>query len=143
MESFYKKLQLRWSDLDPNFHVRHSVYYDWGAMVRTEFLFAVGLTPSFMVKNHMGPVLFHEEAHFRRELKFGDEITMNAELVGSKRDYSRFVISHKIMRGEEFCAEVKVMGAWIDTQKRKLTVPNKEASEMLAKLPQGENFEWV
>jgi acyl-CoA thioesterase FadM len=31
MTSFSKELSFRWSDLDPNFHVRHSAYYDFGA----------------------------------------------------------------------------------------------------------------
>ena len=30
--------RLRWSDLDPNGHVRHSVYYDWAATVRLAYL---------------------------------------------------------------------------------------------------------
>lgn len=38
MEKFIQEIQLRWSDLDPNFHLRHSVYYDWGAFCRIEFL---------------------------------------------------------------------------------------------------------
>ena len=38
MKEFKNSIQLRWSDLDPNFHVRHSVYYDWGAFCRIEFL---------------------------------------------------------------------------------------------------------
>ena len=38
MSEFNRMIQLRWSDLDPNFHIRHSVYYDWGAFVRVEFL---------------------------------------------------------------------------------------------------------
>ena len=38
MEEFSLDIQLRWSDLDPNDHIRHSVYYDWGAMCRMEYL---------------------------------------------------------------------------------------------------------
>ena len=38
MKDFIKEIQVRWSDLDPNFHLRHSVYYDWGAYCRIEFL---------------------------------------------------------------------------------------------------------
>jgi acyl-CoA thioester hydrolase len=38
MTSFSKQLSFRWSDLDPNFHVRHSAYYDFGAQHRIEIL---------------------------------------------------------------------------------------------------------
>jgi acyl-CoA thioester hydrolase len=57
MSAYIKPLEIRWSDLDPNFHVRHSVYYDFGAYVRICFLNEHGLTPAFMLKHQFGPVL--------------------------------------------------------------------------------------
>ena len=38
MGTFTKEISIRWSDLDPNFHVRHSAYYDFGAQHRIEIL---------------------------------------------------------------------------------------------------------
>ena len=38
MELFEQPITIRWSDLDPNGHVRHSVYYDFGAQARLSFL---------------------------------------------------------------------------------------------------------
>ena len=43
MTSFSKHLTFRWADLDPNFHVRHSVYYDCAAQHRMEILDSLGL----------------------------------------------------------------------------------------------------
>ena len=74
MNAFNKKLSIRWADLDPNFHLRHSVYYDFGAEQRVEILEANGLTLKFMQENHLGPVLFREECIFRREIRLGDEV---------------------------------------------------------------------
>ena len=37
MEVYSKKLEVRWADLDPNFHVLHSKYYDFGAYCRLSF----------------------------------------------------------------------------------------------------------
>ena len=48
MKKFIKEIQLRWSDLDPNFHLRHSIYYDWGAFCRIEFLREFDLTAHIM-----------------------------------------------------------------------------------------------
>ena len=39
MASFIKEISFRWSDLDPNFHVRHSAYYDFGASTIAHELF--------------------------------------------------------------------------------------------------------
>jgi acyl-CoA thioester hydrolase len=34
MNQYSKKIDIRWSDIDANFHLRHSVYYDLGAFLR-------------------------------------------------------------------------------------------------------------
>ena len=67
-------IQLRWSDLDPNFHLRHSVYYDWGVVCRVEFLDKYDLNAATMQRLHIGPILFREECVFRKEIRSGDKI---------------------------------------------------------------------
>ena len=143
MKTFIRPLQIRWSDMDPNFHVRHSIYYDFGAQLRTEFLFSHGLTPQVMMKHQVGPVLFREEALFKRELRYGDDLQMNLKAYRLKRDGSRFAMRHEILRGEEICAVLSVEGAWIDTQKRKLTAPPEIARQVLDELPRTDDFEWL
>lgn len=81
MAIFSMPLQIRWADLDPNFHLRHSVYYDWGALCRINFLNTHGLTPMVMQKLHFGPIIFREEAIFRKEVKFNDEVSINLKLI--------------------------------------------------------------
>jgi acyl-CoA thioester hydrolase len=55
MQSYDLKIDLRWADLDPNFHLRHSVYYDYGAHIRFSFLHEQGLTHKILVENHLAP----------------------------------------------------------------------------------------
>jgi acyl-CoA thioester hydrolase len=50
-------LQLRWADIDANFHVRHSVYYDWAALCRITFMHEKGLTESVYHQFNIGPIL--------------------------------------------------------------------------------------
>ena len=38
METFISRLDVRWRDIDANFHVLHSKYYDYAATCRMEFL---------------------------------------------------------------------------------------------------------
>ena len=71
MTSFTNQISLRWSDLDPNFHVRHSAYYDFGAQHRIEILESLGLTMKVLQQQHFGPILFREECIFRKEIKLG------------------------------------------------------------------------
>ena len=84
MINYSKLVEIRWSDLDPNFHVRHSVYYDFGAFVRMSFLTANGLDASVLLQHHLGPILFREECQFKREIHFGDEVSIDLVLICTK-----------------------------------------------------------
>ncbi len=144
MESYQKEMDIRWSDLDPNFHLRHSVYYDWGAMIRTNFLYDCGLTATVMLQHHIGPILFREEARFKREIVFGDHITISLQLLKATRNFGRWAIQHDIVKnGETICAHITVEGAWMDTRLRKLTIPPEIAIDVFSKMPMDKNFSWI
>lgn len=144
MNEFSRSLQLRWSDLDPNFHLRHSVYYDWGAFCRVEFLNEYGLTADVMIKLGFGPILFREECVFRREIRSGDEVKINLQVTKSRRDYSRWSIQHRITKnGDTLCALLSVDGAWMNVRERKLMSPPEKVSEVFAQMPKGPGFEWL
>ena len=143
MSIFELPLQIRWSDLDPNFHLRHSVYYDWAAMYRMEFLTRNGLTPALMQKMQFGPIIFREEAVFRKEIKYGEEISINMILVKGRRDFSRWTIAHEIRKADQtLCATVSIDGAWLNVAERKLFIPPDEVKTVFSQIPFGENFEW-
>ena len=144
MNAFQRPVSLRWADLDPNYHVRHSVYYDWGATLRLEFLSAYGLSYTAMQEQHFGPILFREEAIFKREIRPGDVLMMNVLVTKLRRDYSRFSFRHELTRDDgTLCALIHVDGAWIDTQLRKLTVPPAIVAQMAEHGPKANDFEWI
>lgn len=144
MNAFQRPVTLRWADLDPNYHVRHSVYYDWGATLRLEFLAEYGLTYTAMQEQHFGPILFHEEAIFKREVRPGDVMIMNVLVTKLRRDYARFSFRHELTRADgTLCAILNIDGAWMDTQLRKLTVPPAIVARMAEEGPKAEDFEWV
>jgi len=143
MEIFLLPVQVRWSDMDPNFHLRHSVYYDWGALCRIEFLYKYELTADVMVKLEFGPILFREECVFRKEIRFGDNVVINLELLKSRKDYSRWTILHTIKKNDDLSAILTVDGAWLDTVKRKLAVPPQQVVHVFGQMPVAENFQWL
>ena len=141
--SFTHPIQLRWSDLDPNFHVRHSVYYDWGAMIRIKVLAEHGITPELMTKEHLGPILFREEAVFRREIRWGNEYQIDLAVSKMRHDFSRFSFRHQIHRSDGvLCAVINIDAAWINTLERKLTAPPAFLTKLVDHLPRTETFEW-
>lgn len=144
MNEYKKSLEVRWADLDPNFHVRHSVYYDWAATIRTSFLYENGLTHEVMMKEHFGPVLFREECQFRREIRFGDVLEINYKALKIRKDYARFTMQHEIIgKDGTLHAIITVDGAWMDTQLRKLAMPPDIIKKMVDVLPKSEHFEWT
>ena len=144
MAEFNRVIQVRWSDLDPNFHVRHSIYYDWGAFVRVEFLNEYGLNYEIMQELKFGPILFREECVFRREVVSGDEIRMNLLLIRSKKDFSRWSIQHQITKTDgTLCAVLTVDGAWMDIVRRKLSSPPEKVHEVFNQMPKPGDFEWI
>jgi acyl-CoA thioester hydrolase len=144
MDIFTSEEKVRWSDLDPNFHVRHSVYYDWGANCRVAFLYSLGLTTAVMQKTGIGPILFREECVFRKEIRMEDKITIGLKLSRAKKDYSRFTIVHEILKNSDtHSALLTVDIAWIDTKLRKLAVLPPEVRELFNNSPLTEDFQWL
>jgi acyl-CoA thioester hydrolase len=144
MNQYIRPAEIRWSDLDPNFHVRHSVYYDWGAYTRMCFLVEHGLSPAVLTAHNFGPILFREECSFRKELHFGDQVTIDLQLAKSRSDFSRWTIRHSVYKNTDTVSAIIIVeGAWIDTQKRKLTVPPPLGSEVFAAMPRSADFEMI
>src|SRR5687767_5309836 len=98
MEKYEKSLEIRWSDLDPNFHVLHSRYYDFGAYCRMAYFVEYGITPSVMTAHDIGPILFREECIFKREITFGDKVTINFVLTDHTADYGRWSMTHELWK---------------------------------------------
>jgi acyl-CoA thioester hydrolase len=143
MDAYSKSVEIRWSDLDPNFHLRHSVYYDWGAFVRLSFLSESGVTPAFLREHQIGPILFREECVFKREVVFGDRISISIQLLRSRRDASRWSMRHEVLKNETvLAAVVTVDGAWMDTARRKLGVPPEAIRLLYEHFPKTPEFAW-
>jgi acyl-CoA thioester hydrolase len=143
MDSFSLTLQVRWSDIDANRHLRHSVYYDYGALSRMEILSRIGLTTARLEELGIGPILFREEAVFRKEVVFEDRIRITTELVKAYPDFSRWSIRHHILKEDESLAAIlNLDGAWIDMQKRKLAIPDDFVQSIFDKIPKSKEFQF-
>ena len=144
MDIYKKNVEVRWADLDPNFHMLHSKYYDLAAYVRTCFIIDAGILPGVLKQLDLGPILFREECVFRKEILFGDKVEIDLELVKAKRDASRWTFRHHVRKNEgELAAVITVDGAWIDTSKRKLTAPPENIATMFLDIHKAEEFEWL
>lgn len=143
MDKYEKKFEVRWADLDPNFHVLHSRYYDFGAYCRMSFMFENGLTPAVLMQHDLGPVLFSEQAQFKKEIRFGDDMRINIIATESKKDFSRWSMAHEIYAGENLSAVITVSGAWMSISKRKLATPPDLVHQVFATIPKSTSFKFL
>lgn len=140
---FSKLIQLRWADIDANRHLRHSAYYDYGALLRMMFLSENGLTTQKMEELQIGPILFREEAIFKREIKLEDIITVDVALVKATPNYSRWSLRHNFNKADgSLAAIINLDAAWMDLIKRKLTVPDEFVQRIFEKLPKSTDFQF-
>jgi acyl-CoA thioester hydrolase len=142
MSAFTKQISLRWSDMDPNFHLRHSVYYDLGSQQRIEILEKFGLTLKAMQEGGFGPILFREECVFRKEIRLSDTRTITCAMSKMRADASRWSLRHEFYnQNDELCATLTLDGAWMDTRLRKIANPTPAiALEAFSKIPHSEDY---
>lgn len=144
MQDFALEIQVRWSDIDANRHLRHSVYYDFGALCRMELLTRIGLSTKKLEELAIGPILFREEANFRREIVFEDKIRITTEILKATEDYSRWSIRHEMKKSDDsLAATLQVDGAWIDMNKRKLAIPDEFVQNVFSQIPKSAQFEFM
>jgi len=132
----------KWADFDANKHMRHSAYNDYAAECRVRFFMAHNFSVDRFEKENFGPVLFKEETSFLREIKLGEDIKVELFLEGVSKLGERFKLYHRIFKENGvLAAEIKVFGAWIDLEKRKLTKPPLELLSVIDALEKTENYE--
>lgn len=141
-KEFSRTIQIRWSDIDANRHLRHSAYYDFGAAMRIMVLSDHGLTNKKMEELGIGPILFREEAIFKREIRLEDQLTLDVSLVKATSNYARWSLRHHFIKPDGTVAAILNMdGAWMDLGKRKLTVPPEFVQQIFAEFPRSGDYE--
>lgn len=141
MKAYEKHIEVSWADADPNGHVRHSSYYEYGAHIRIRFFADHGFNTAVRNQQKFGPVLFKEECSFIKELQTDETIRINMLKGEISEDGARWVLHHEIFneKGEK-SAHITIKGAWLDLEKRKLTIPPAKLAEAIKQLVPGESF---
>ncbi|AMR25473.1 hypothetical protein A0257_22540 (plasmid) [Hymenobacter psoromatis] len=119
--------QVRWAEMDPNGHMRHSAYADFATDQRVAFLRTHGFDLQKFSELRLGPVTFREETNFLKEVHVGEAIRVDGRLVSFSEDGSRWTVLHTIYKANgRVAATVMVAGAWFDLAQRKLCLPPPE-----------------
>lgn len=142
--SYQVTFATKWSDFDPNRHMRHTAYNEYAAEVRVRYFAAQNFSIDEFTKHNIGPILFTEETSFRKEIHLGENISVNIKVTGLSKNNERWKLVHEVFNeAGKLSAVIKVYGAWIDLTKRKLTVPPKEAESLFLNAVKTDDFEVI
>lgn len=134
----------KWSDFDPNRHMRHTAYNEYAAEVRIRYFSAQNFSIEEFTKHNIGPILFEEYISFRKEIHLGENISVNLKLAGLSENNERWKITHEVFNeAGQLSAIIKVYGAWIDLTKRKLIAPPVEAKHLFSNTEKTDGFEEI
>ncbi|MBI1730322.1 acyl-CoA thioesterase [Candidatus Acetothermia bacterium] len=141
MSSYRKSFEIRWSDVDPNGHARHTSYSDYAAHVRFGFMFEHGISYERLEAMGVGPVILKEELDYLRETKLSEKIEIEYSSLGLSKDGSHWKLRHDIFNSSgKRSVRITLSGGWIDMKSRKLIVPPDELFQIFQKIPQEKNF---
>ncbi len=108
------------------------------------FLLENGLTTTMMQENNIGPILLKEECTFRKEIRFGDELTITLKLSGFSSSGSRWSMVHELYKNDNILsAIIHIDGAWLDTIKRKMAEPPAVVKQIFDNAPKTTDFKII
>jgi len=139
--AFTASFEVRWTEIDINWHMRNTAYLDFGTHMRIQYLAKNGFPPGRFGELGFGPVIFREETKYYKEFRLGDVATYDYATSGLSTDGSHFEILHRVTNEKgELAAELTIEGGWLDTAKRKLRHPPDELRELIERLPRTDDF---
>lgn len=143
-ELFARQLDVRWSDVDANRHMRHSAYADFAGTARASFFEARGFDMPAFARLDVGPILFREELNYRREILMFETITITCRLSALSPEADRWSIHHELLKPDgAIAATIDVDGAWIDISSRKLCIPPASLIDAMRALEKTPDFKVV
>ena len=124
---FQLRIGVRSYEVDVNGHVNHAVYHQYAEHARMEHFRAAGLSQARLGEHGATIVLLATTVNFRSELRAGEELTVDSELVFG--DGRAFTMRHRIVRvldtdgrpaGDVLAADVDCTLGVLDVAARKL-----------------------
>ena len=140
-QGYEKSFTVIWADLDPNAHMRHSAYADYGAQARIGFLTEHGFGLREFHKLGLGPILFREDLKYTREVRANEAIRVTCEATGISPNKKHWRIRHRIFRQDgELACTIDCQGAWFDLVNRKVVPAPAELQVVMDKMPKSADY---
>ena len=132
MKVFEKRYTVKWSDVDPNRHLRGSAYLDFTDHTRVDFMESNGMTIDLLVKLNTGFVITNTSLQFKREILMNETIRVDYHIDYFSDDYRKYGATHHIYKENgKLACKVNIEGIWIDLKSRKIATPPDEIISLI------------
>jgi acyl-CoA thioester hydrolase len=137
-----RQADVRWSDLDANGHLRNTAYSELATDARLAYFAEQGFALERFRDLGIGPVTLAERLTYRREVRLGEDVTVDFAVAALSGDASRGTVESRICkRGGSEAAVVAVDAGWLSLERRKLVAPPEELARLLLDAPRTTAFE--
>ncbi|HKK89059.1 MAG TPA: acyl-CoA thioesterase, partial [Saprospiraceae bacterium] len=121
-----QQFQVRWGDLDPNFHLRGTVYLDYCDHTRMAYFAEQAMPIAEWQKNGYGPVILEQSIQYLKEVTGSASIEVRLFLDRIDREKIIY-FNHEILgKNDMVHARAQVVVGILSLNQRKLIeIPNK------------------
>ena len=141
MEAYSGTYEIRWSDLDANAHVNYAAYIDAAGDLRYRFFIEHDYPPERFAQLGIGPVYTSLQAHFLREVRMGETITITYTLSGLSPRGLSWKVHHDILKSNgKKAVRLALEGTLLDLSTRKPVAPSPELLEIFNLIPRAPDF---
>lgn len=132
VKKYSTEFEVKWADVDPNLHLRHTVYLDYGDQTRIRFFDDHNLSFNELMQSGIAPILFGTQTNFIREVLLSERVSIDCELLEITDDGRKWSIKHLVHKSSgEVAAEMIYRGAWFDLKERKVIAPPNRVKEVM------------
>lgn len=123
-QSHYYSMQIKESMLDSFEHVNNAMYLTILEEARWDLITRNGYGLEKIMETRIGPTILEINIRFLKELKLGDEITIETYAESYVKKIA--VIKQTIFRGTEICCTTEITMALFDLTERKIISPTED-----------------
>jgi acyl-CoA thioester hydrolase len=130
------QITVRWSDVDANGHARNTAYSDFASDARFAYFAEQGFPLATLHALRLTPVMLAEQLTYRREVTFGEQLSVSVAVAGLSDDASRGTMEHRIMKPDgATAAVVRIDAAWFSLETRRLAAPPEQLAAVMRAAP--------
>lgn len=142
MDEYSRTYEIRFSDIDANWHVNYAAYIDAAGDLRYHFFTEHGFPPEKLTELGIGPVYTTIHAEFFREVRMGESVTITYALSGLSPSGARWKVHHDICESNgKKAVTLEIEGTILNLSTRQPAVPGADLFATFNKIPRTDDFE--